>query len=604
MDSTIINLNATPISGGYSYQLGDHHVASTTKKSIIDLLDNNPAGYIVLSNLDEVAACFSDGFKLIQAAKYDGLLGKARVREYEKHAPKRAPLQPLLPYFQSLYHGGEIPHTIAKAAENLVLERVGKVRDENLNGFIDCKRGGISLCAFRGTTDEKVFDWDIKSAYPMALASIKALYSDIHLVKKEFIPTLKSFVGYSGYAKISFKFPEDTQFPSLMLGGVCPLRGVGTFTFVDVLGALKLGANIYVHEAVFFKQKDHSLFAELVKESLVAKERGDLAAKLKINSLTGKLGQDTSPIFNPYFYSYTTALIRQIVAITANELVKQGYKVFSIATDGLTTNAPYIPPTTKFAGFEPVWVCKSEGLGGAFLKTNAAYSNGGFYQRGTLSFDPSLSKAKVRRLTKRAILRGLKGLHTKAFNGKKTTNLSPLWDEKRVLLADGTTTPRKVYIPLECPKDIEKMGRTASLPRRVSILKTGDDTEESLFERLRKWSVAQNIGNDGADWFKRVLEEAHRINYHEGLDIEKGRVYSTAKRVATSIFEWRESVRANFLDAQKRKNLGSQRVRQENAEKREYEAKKLAEQGLSNAQIAAKLGVSRSWVAHLGLRKK
>lgn len=231
---------------------------------------------------------------------------------------------------------------------------------------ISCYHGGRNECFLFGPTSISTFnDFDLSGAYTTGLVDLFALnYAEARMTCDP-----ADFVGHVfGLARVSFKFPAHTRYPSLPVrtdyGLMFPLSGESYCTAPEIEVALRMGCQIEILQGVIIPWADTQTrifepFVALVREmrkSYPKKSFEERLWKELGNSLYGKLAQglrgktafDTtsglnkpiapSAITNPYFAAHVTGLIR---ALLGEQLasIPQHRTVVSVTTDGYLTDA-------------------------------------------------------------------------------------------------------------------------------------------------------------------------------------------------------------------------------------------------------------------------
>jgi hypothetical protein len=229
----------------------------------------------------------------------------------------------------------------------------------------ECYHGGKNETYFFGAGESGLWtDWDLAGAYTTAMAVIgmpdwKAIRQTRDL--DDFQPHAMAF------ARVKFRFPENTRFPSLPVrsafGLIFPLEGESFCGAPEVYLALRMGAQVDIVNGVVLpasfdvrpfetfivectqRRKSHakgSLDELLWKEignSTYGKTAQGLRRKRAFDSRTGQ-HRDMPPsrITNPYFAAYTTSLVRAVLGEILS-LLPLHANVCSATTDGFLTNA-------------------------------------------------------------------------------------------------------------------------------------------------------------------------------------------------------------------------------------------------------------------------
>lgn len=230
----------------------------------------------------------------------------------------------------------------------------------------DCYHGGRNECFYTGPTPVDVWnDFDIPSCYIVSMTNLCPLdYDGMTQVYSS-----DDFIGgVYGVARVRFKFPEGTRFPSLPVrtekyGLYYPLEGESLCTSFEIETALYLGCVIQIlqgftiplksSERIFLpfiqqvRQKRLSYTKASFEERLWKEVGNSLYGKLA-QGLSGKSGFDvptglskgipSSAITNPYFATFTTGLVRAVLSEMLAGVPKDKL-VLSVTTDGFLTNA-------------------------------------------------------------------------------------------------------------------------------------------------------------------------------------------------------------------------------------------------------------------------
>ncbi|MBR4455187.1 MAG: hypothetical protein IKS32_03075 [Solobacterium sp.] len=249
--------------------------------------------------------------------------------------------------------------------------------------FEEAFTGGFNTSFYIGWIKEPTTDFDLQNAYPTAMACIYDIDWDVPV--KEFPKgcelTLKDVENPLVPIAVvgDFDFPDTCYCPNIPVPvpeglKIYPLHGRNVYmSGPDIYLALKLGARIRVHRGftcqILMRNCRPSqclgyAVSELVRDRAKAKELFpfntviEKSLKTMVCSCYGKTAQNVSPktrynakvmgcedaepssVTSPYHASYTTALVRNILIASINQLHDMGYKVYSVTTDGMITNAP------------------------------------------------------------------------------------------------------------------------------------------------------------------------------------------------------------------------------------------------------------------------
>jgi hypothetical protein len=234
--------------------------------------------------------------------------------------------------------------------------------------------GGRNECFHYGPTDAGYWnDFDISSAYGTVISGLGLPNWAAGRFSKD---PLEYRPETLGFARVRFKFPRDTRYPSMPVkdyegahGLVYPLEGETYVPAAEIATALSLGADITIIFGGIIPWDTFYLFYDYIKQcgtdraaaKALADKFGDGFYKLMQNGLFGKFGQglhgalkrhkmafstregdsiaiDLSPISSPFLASYITGAVRAAVS----EMIASvpGYRnVLSVTTDGFLTDA-------------------------------------------------------------------------------------------------------------------------------------------------------------------------------------------------------------------------------------------------------------------------
>lgn len=301
--------------------------------------------------------------------------------------------------FDKVYRGLEtVSHGLAKSSNRPgYIESTSKepinantniVQDFCSNAY----HGGYNSCSEVGYFDKTTHDYDLKNAYPTAMALVpdinwenpiksEVIRREITLIDFQaagsILNPIASFVGYC-----TFEFPENVKYCCIPVNvegvPVYPRTSEG-MAGVYVAGphvylALRLGAKVYCDRGYFLNSRltedlreSHSLIAavsKFVKERGQAKDfygKGSLQEtllKVMVNSVYGKNSQNVvqkqtwssfkdsmedigpSCISNPFSAMMTTAIVQCELLAAQNELHEKGFGTYSVTTDGFISDCP------------------------------------------------------------------------------------------------------------------------------------------------------------------------------------------------------------------------------------------------------------------------
>ena len=251
--------------------------------------------------------------------------------------------------------------------------------------------GSSLLGSFRGTV---TYDFDLKNAYPTAMCLVPDInwMNPIASAIRDRELSLSDFRSEGGNPSGdaaplflmygSFEFPKEVLYPCLPLAHdgslIFPRTSQGVdgayFCGPEVVLALKLGAHVHCETGYFLNPllnadgtRSYSLRAsvkQLVEDREKAKclfGEGSLpeqTLKTMVNSIYGKTAQNVvekhswsayyqhmecigaSCITNPVSAALTTSIVRALLLAAQNQVVKSGYRCYSVTTDGGIFDCP------------------------------------------------------------------------------------------------------------------------------------------------------------------------------------------------------------------------------------------------------------------------
>lgn len=260
--------------------------------------------------------------------------------------------------------------------------------------------GGYNGCSEVGWYPEWSYDYDLRNAYPTSMCMvgdvdwenpIRATIVNRPLTLQDWLVSGNVFNPLIPMlAYVSFEFPEDVSFPCIPVNvdgiPVYPRtskganNGHGDFVYAcgpELYLAVKLGAKVFCETGYilntmvhtdgfnFTESKSHSVAVrQLVSDRSQAKEEHgkgsleELFLKMLVNAEYGKVAQNViekskwsalsddmqelgeSVITNPVAACLITSIVRAELLAVENQIVKAGYMVFSVTTDGLISTIP------------------------------------------------------------------------------------------------------------------------------------------------------------------------------------------------------------------------------------------------------------------------
>lgn len=243
--------------------------------------------------------------------------------------------------------------------------------------FADCFHGARNEAYTAGYSEVgSIIDIDLAGAYTTAMAGIRTPDWDETMMTTDM--GVLADVAALSVARVGFKFPDDTRFPSLPVragdrGLIYPLSGVSYCTGAELAVALKLGAHITVEHGVIVPYADDerpfARFTTTINEIRAAHPKGSIferMAKEIGNSLYGKIAQGVetmkarsdknhgrrvfntefgemttlppSAITQPILAAFTTGLVRATLSEIISRLPEHR-TVYSATTDGFLTDS-------------------------------------------------------------------------------------------------------------------------------------------------------------------------------------------------------------------------------------------------------------------------
>ncbi|MGH7970603.1 MAG: DNA polymerase, partial [Limisphaerales bacterium] len=230
---------------------------------------------------------------------------------------------------------------------------------------IECFHGGRGEQFFFGVSEEGVWiDYDLCGAYSTVLSLIgMPRWNEIRMTKDfaEFQPHVL------GYARIKFRFPDNTRFPCLPVrtssGLIFPLEGETFCCSPEIYLAQTMGAQVEILHGVilpvdFNKRPFESFIIDCTKRRKLFPKKSleELFWKELLNATYGKTAQGLrkkrvfntrsssyqdmpeSKITNPFIAAFVTSFIRASVGEILARLPSH-VQVSNVTTDGLLCTA-------------------------------------------------------------------------------------------------------------------------------------------------------------------------------------------------------------------------------------------------------------------------
>ena len=255
------------------------------------------------------------------------------------------------------------------------------IADDQYDEASDTFLGGRNQHFLHGRWSGPFYDYDLIGAYAAALCGIRS--PDFSRMRQTTdLDEILDHWNCLGFARISFKFPEDCLYPCLPVkdhlgrGNLYNLAAdfsdVCNATFPELKVAVSMGAEIFVHDAYLIpwlpEDAEYPLdrpFAGYIRETRArrneAKACGDKTTdtfyKLMANSIYGKVSQGISStkksrnprtgvsekmppsaVTCPYTASFVTGLVRATVSEILMNLPPH-VRVLNLITDGICCSA-------------------------------------------------------------------------------------------------------------------------------------------------------------------------------------------------------------------------------------------------------------------------
>jgi hypothetical protein len=230
--------------------------------------------------------------------------------------------------------------------------------------------GGRNEALWFGPTPETdLIDVDLVSAYPTAMSTIGMPQWE----QSEPVSELDQFRPDDlGFAKVKFRFHDSTPFPCLPVRTefdllLFPREGETYATAIELRCAAEQGATIEILDGVrvpcdpgtrpfevaamkgqvirralekIGKHGEATLYKELVN-SLYGKTAQGIQKRTAFDSRTGASKPlPPSKLTQPFLAAHTTGLIRAAVSAAIARIGQAGFRVYSVTTDGILTDAP------------------------------------------------------------------------------------------------------------------------------------------------------------------------------------------------------------------------------------------------------------------------
>ena len=243
--------------------------------------------------------------------------------------------------------------------------------------------GGFNASFYIGWITDKTFDYDLKNAYPTAMACLRDIDWSLpaHDMPRDHLLTFADLPDplIPAVAVGDFEFPAECYCPCIPVPipgyKIYPRKASNVYMVgPDMYLAIKLGAKIVIHrgficDVLIRDDGTHSMclghaVTSLVQDRSLAKKiypdtpLVEKSLKTMANTGYGKTAQNVSPktrynarkqgredaepsvVTSPYHASYITSLVRCMLIACINQLHDRRYHVYSVTTDGFITDAP------------------------------------------------------------------------------------------------------------------------------------------------------------------------------------------------------------------------------------------------------------------------
>ncbi len=271
--------------------------------------------------------------------------------------------------------------------------RIAPEVGDHLTTFAECFHGGANEAYWVGYTPRtRLLDVDLCGAYSTALAQIREpAWGDAAVTRD--VDTAARIDEGLGFARVRFRFPPRTRFPSLPVragpyGLIFPLMGETWCTSFELAVALDQGAEVEVEHGVFVpwwsEVRPFAEFTEAINELRGRHPKGSLMERLAKemgNSLCGKVAQQVAAwrpsgggrrVFDsrageirdmppsPITCAPIAAAVTGLVRAT---LLPGAHQAFSATTDGLLTTCP--PEALRFGRVSGLFAAACALVGGS-----------------------------------------------------------------------------------------------------------------------------------------------------------------------------------------------------------------------------------------------
>lgn len=235
--------------------------------------------------------------------------------------------------------------------------------------------GGRNECFAVGAHAGPFFDLDLCGAYPTAMALLPD--PDFSLPRVPIVGAISFGIlrpDQYFFGLVEFEFPDSCRYPCLPVkdtagrGLIYPLRGTTWASAPEVWLALQLGASIRVidggiqpakpryslragiatllqarkdAEAQYGKTSPQALIRKEIANSCYGKMAQGLAGKRAYSTRTDSINTlPPSTLTSAPVAAMITSLVRAIVSAAIVQLDERGYRILSVTTDGILTDAP------------------------------------------------------------------------------------------------------------------------------------------------------------------------------------------------------------------------------------------------------------------------
>jgi hypothetical protein len=224
--------------------------------------------------------------------------------------------------------------------KNCRIPTINELKREDINIFIESYKGGWFEMVRKGSF-ERVYDYDINSAYPFYMCQLRTIKEKTNDIEK----------AYYGALRVSVDVPVNDFLPLLFVKykglSVAPVGKFETWLTLQEYRYLKDKYDMKILESCFYISTSNE-FMRSQMEWLYKNRLLDEFLKKVMNSGYGKFCQvidgKAGNLFNPIFASYITGSTRvhmmRLIEMTGSE------NLLSVQTDGILSLAKVDIPIT------------------------------------------------------------------------------------------------------------------------------------------------------------------------------------------------------------------------------------------------------------------